>query len=762
MKTTIIGYPRIGCGRELKKATENYFQNKISPENLNEQAKSLRKIHWEKQISKGIDLPVSNDFSFYDTLLDTALLFGLIPERFTVLPQDPLIRTFAMARGYKKDGYQASALAMKKWFTTNYHYMVPEVDESSSIGLSGHKPLTEFREALSAGFLTRPMLTGPYTLLRLTRFSGETSAVKCAQRLIPAYAQLLSALGAAGAKWVQLDEPCLCLDMDASEKAFFHSLYQRLGEKNPGVKIQLQTAFGDITQVYDSLSSLPVQAIGLDFVEGQGNLLKLESDGFPEDKILVAGIVNGRNVWRNNYKKSLDIISRISKHLPAERIWLSPSCSLLHLPYSLGPETGLSPELRDILAFAEEKMEELGELSILSAENKPENHPIFLRNQQRFEQAEKIPGRILPEVRNRTSFLRDQSFLRMPDAEARKSCQQNRLNLPPFPTTSIGSFPQTAEIRAMRRLYRKGEVKLSEYEAFLRKRTEECVKLQDDMGLDVLVHGEFERNDMVEYFGEQLDGFIFTENAWVQSYGTRCVKPPILMGDVRRPCPMTVDTWRFAAGCTKKPVKGMLTGPVTILNWSFVRDDVENTECLLQLALAIREEVLDLEAAGCAIIQIDEAALREKLPLKKKDWKSYLDNAVNAFHLCHDGVRPDTQIHTHMCYSEFGDILEAIDAMDADVITIEAARSALTLVDQLKKTPYARDIGPGVYDIHSPLIPGEEDILLRLDTLLSTLEPEQLWINPDCGLKTRSPKEAEESLKAMVNAAKKLREKYRS
>ncbi|TWI71761.1 methionine synthase (B12-independent) [Desulfobotulus alkaliphilus] len=762
MKTTIIGYPRIGCNRELKRATESYFQNRISPENLNEEARALRKTHWEKQIRKGIDFPVSNDFSFYDTLLDTALLFGLIPERFATLPQDPLIRTFAMARGYEKNGYQASALAMKKWFTTNYHYMVPEVDESSRIGLSGHKPLTEFREALSAGLLTRPMLTGPYTLLRLTRFSGETSAEACAQGLIPAYGQLLSALGNAGAQWVQLDEPCLCLDMDADEKALFHSLYQSLGERNPGVKILLQTAFGDITRVYDSLSSLPVQAIGMDFVEGPDNLLKLESDGFPEDKILVAGIVNGRNVWRNNYKKSLDLLSRMSKHLPEERIWLAPSCSLLHLPYSLAPETALSHEIKEILAFAEEKMDELGELAILFSEKNPEKHSLLIRNQQRFGEAEKIPGRIIPDVRKKTSSLRGQSFRRMPDADTRKSCQQNRLRLPLFPTTSIGSFPQTQEIRAMRRRHRKGEVDQSTYETFLRNRTEECVRLQDDMGLDVLVHGEFERNDMVEFFGEQLEGFVFTENAWVQSYGTRCVKPPILVGDVRRPGPMTVDIWRFAENCTKKPVKGMLTGPVTILNWSFVREDVESTECLLQLALAIREEVLDLEAAGCGVIQIDEAALREKLPLKKKDWKAYLDHAVNAFRLCHDGVRPDTQIHTHMCYSEFGDILAAIDAMDADVITIEASRSALSLVDQLKESPYARDIGPGVYDIHSPLIPGEKEILSRLEILLSTFRPEQLWVNPDCGLKTRSQKEAEQSLRAMVNAAKTLRETYRA
>ncbi|MCW7752517.1 5-methyltetrahydropteroyltriglutamate--homocysteine S-methyltransferase [Desulfobotulus sp. H1] len=760
LTVTTIGYPRIGKNRELKKAAERYFQGSVTADELLQEGKNLRWQHWQKQHEKGIQSVPSNDFSYYDTLLDTAFLFGMIPERFRSLPQDPIIRTFAMARGYEKNGHKAKALAMKKWFTTNYHYMVPEVDDSSTIGLMGHKPLTEFKEALAYGFHTRPVLPGPYTLLRLTRFSGKTSAQTIAAPLIEAYRKLIRALGAAGATWVQLDEPCLVTDVSEEDQAFFISLYESLADPDAGVSLQLQTYFGDASPLLKTLYALPVQGIGLDFVEGISTITSLEQEGFPEDKILTAGIINGRNIWRNNYQKSLALLRRIAAIVSSDRLVLAPSCSLLHLPYSLGPETDLSPETLGALAFAEEKLEELTEIATLFGEDKAEFHPLFLQNQQRLEQAARIPGRVLPDVRRKTEPLKGQGFRRFPDEATRRASQSQRLKLPLFPCTTIGSFPQTADIRSRRRAFKNGDISMEEYTSFIQQRIRDTILLQESMGLDVLVHGEFERNDMVEFFGEQLEGFLFTKNGWVQSYGTRCVKPPVLLGDVNRPRPMTVDTWQFAQNCTEKPVKGMLTGPVTILNWSFVREDISQQDCLFQLALAIRDEVLDLEARGCAIIQIDEAALREKLPLKKNQWESYLTAAVNAFRLCHDGVRPDTQIHTHMCYSEFGDILDAIDTLDADVITIEASRSALSLVDQLRQHPYPRDIGPGVYDIHSPQVPDKNEILHTLQVLLDVIDPKRLWVNPDCGLKTRREEEVNAALRAMVTAAHELRQDF--
>lgn len=758
LATTLIGYPRIGRNRELKKATEAYFQGKVPPDILQTEGLRLRTLHWESQQTTGIQTLVSNDFSFCDTLLDTALLFGLIPKRFRGLPQDPLIQTFAMARGYQKEGYAAKALAMKKWFTTNYHYMRPEVDGSGSIGLMGHKPITEFREALALGIKTRPMLPGPYTLLQLSDFTGDLSIENAATALIPAYRTLMDALAAAGADWIQLDEPCLAMDMTKGEQECFQSLYQELTRKTPSLRIQIQTFFGDIRDAYPLLCSLPVQAIGLDFVDGAANLDILESQGFPEEPLLVAGIVSGRNIWRNNYASTLKLLRRIEKSVPASRLCLSPSSSLLHVPYSLDRESHLPPEERGMLAFAMEKMEELTELALLFNQEKAETHPLFLRNRERFLTGEGIRGRLRPEIRKKTKLFKELTVKRHPEASVRKTCQQRSLQLPDFPTTTIGSFPQTPQIRNTRKAFREGRLDSHSYTAFIQEKIRETITLQESLGLDVLAHGEFERNDMVEYFGEQLEGFRFTRQGWVQSYGTRCVKPPILMGDVCRPRAMTTELWTYAQSLTSRPVKGMLTGPVTLLNWSFVREDIDMRECLIQTALAIREEVLDLETAGCTVIQIDEAALREKLPLRKEHWQDYLNRAVQAFHLAHDGVRPETQIHTHMCYSEFGDILEAIEALDADVLTIEASRSALSLARQIREKPYPRDMGPGVYDIHSPNIPEAEEILKTLKILLTCIPKHKLWVNPDCGLKTRSPEEAEKALAAMMEATRILRE----
>jgi len=754
MKTSIIGYPRIGGLRELKFASEEYFRGEINADELEQTAKQIRLHNLELQKNSGLDFIPSNDFSYYDGLLDTAFLLNAVPERYTARGLSQLDTYFAAARGYQGEKGDVKALAMKKWYNTNYHYMVPEIDDSTEIKLSGTKPFDLFKEALDNGVKTRPVIIGAYTFLKLARYTGKKNAADFADAAVKAYAELIAKFAELGAEWIQIDEPSLVKDMTAEDIALFVSLYQKILADKKGVKILAQTYFGDVRDCYDELAALPFDGIGIDFNEGKKSLELVSTKGFPKDKVLFAGVVNGKNIWRNNYEKTVKIISELKKY--ADDIVLNTTCSLLHVPCTLANESKLPANVKKHFAYAEEKLGELAELKeILSAE-KPEKTEAYRRNTELHAEVRSGDD---PAVRAKVAALTEKDFIRLPAFAEREKIQKERFKLPLFPTTTIGSFPQTADVKAARKAFRTGELNAEDYEKFIEKKIADCVALQEEIGLDVLVHGEFERNDMVEYFGECLDGYIFTEKAWVQSYGTRCVKPPVIWGDISRSRPMTVRWSKYAQSLTDKPMKGMLTGPVTILNWSFPREDITLKESAFQIALAIREEVLDLEANGISIIQVDEAALREKLPLRKSDWREdYLDWAIPAFRYVHSGVRPETQIHTHMCYSEFADIIKDIDDMDADVITFEASRSDLTILDVLKANDFRTEVGPGVYDIHSPRIPSQEEIKTAIDKMKARIDISKLWVNPDCGLKTRGVEETVPSLKNLVNAAKQARE----
>ena len=757
MKTSVIGFPRVGELRELKFATEKYWRGDISEKELRDTAKDIRKKNWSIQQEKGIDFISSNDFSFYDNLLDTAYAFNIVPKRYKELGLSDIDTYFAMARGYQGEKGDVKALAMKKWFNTNYHYMVPEFDDGTEVKLAGTKALDEYSEAKALGIQTKTVIAGPFTLLKLTRFTGSTKAEDIADRLAESYIELILKLSEAGEEWVQLDEPYLVRDLTEEDIALFEKLYKKiLSEKN--VKILLQTYFGDVRDIYKKLVSLDFDAVGLDFIEGIKTAELIKEYGFPKDKILFAGLLNGKNIWRNNYKKTLETIFDL-KALGINTV-LSTSCSLLHVPFTLRNESKLPQKYTENFAFAEEKLSELLELSSLAnAENFAEiaGDSEYTANEKLFKNR---PDVVIEKVQNRVSSIKESDYTRLPVFEEREKIQKEVFNLPLFPTTTIGSFPQTQDVKQNRSAFRKGEITLEQYKDFNKKKILSCIREQEEIGLDVIVHGEYERNDMVEYFGEHLEGYLFTEKAWVQSYGTRCVKPPIIWGDVSRREAITLEWSAYAKSCTDKPVKGMLTGPVTILNWSFPREDISVKESTLQIELAIRDEVLDLEANGINIIQIDEAALREKLPLRKSDWYSqYLDWAIPAFRLVHSGVKPETQIHTHMCYSEFTDIIPAIDNMDADVITFEASRSDLLILDSLKANNFKTEVGPGVYDIHSPRVPSEEEIVSALEKMLGKIDKEKLWVNPDCGLKTRGETETKASLVNLVAAAKKLRNK---
>ena len=750
MNTSVIGYPRIGKDRELKFASEKFFNGEIDEAGLLNVAKTIRKEDLLKQKEAGITYISSNDFSFYDNVLDTAFLFNVIPQRYKDLGLSELETYFALARGYQGDKGNVKALAMKKWFNTNYHYLVPEIDDDTKIALTGSKPLDEFIEAKELGVDTKVALVGPFTFLKLAKFTGSKKISDVYSVLTAEYIKLVSLLASSGAKVIEFDEPYLVKDLNSDDIDLFKEIYSLILSNKNGAKILLQTYFGDIRDAYNEVISLDFDLIGLDFVEGRKTLELVKTNGFPADKILVAGLVNGKNIWRNDYKKTLSVLNELG----VANVVLGTSCSLLHVPYTLANETKLSEDYKKHFAFAEEKLTELNEIASLFGGDF-ENNEIFKKNQSLFE------GRVDSEdkeVQAKVAAITDADYVRLPVFEEREKIQKGILNLPLFPTTTIGSFPQTADVRKNRQEFKKGLKSKEEYVEFNKQKIAECIKLQEEIGLDVLVHGEFERNDMVEYFGENLNGYVFTEKAWVQSYGTRNVKPPIIWGDVSRKAPITVFWSKFAKSCTDKPVKGMLTGPVTILNWSFPREDISIKESILQIALAIRDEVLDLEANGINIIQIDEAALREKLPLRKSDWYSeYLDFAIPAFRLVHSKVKPETQIHTHMCYSEFTDIIPAIDAMDADVITFEASRSDLQILDSLKENNFKTEVGPGVYDIHSPRVPSVEEIVNALTKMRAKIEDNKLWVNPDCGLKTRGNEETVKSLKNLVAAAKQIR-----
>ncbi len=756
MKTSIIGFPRVGTLRELKFASEKYFRNEISSEELETVAKQLRKEHWSKQKESGLDFITSNDFSFYDNVLDTAVLMNIIPKRYQELHLSPLDTYFAMGRGYQGRNGDVKALAMKKWFNTNYHYMVPELDDETEIALKGNKPFTEFAEAQKLGITTRPVIIGAFTLLKLTKYTGTKKADSFAAAVISAYSDLLTNFGAAGAEWVQFDEPYLVHDLSQEDIEFFKKLYNNILSAKGNVKVLLQTYFGDIRDCYKDVVNLAFDGIGLDFVEGKQSLSLVKEHGFPEDKVLFAGLVNGKNIWRNHYANTLSVLEELGEK--CGEVVLQTSCSLLHVPYTLENETKLSEEYKKHFSFAVEKLEELEEIKKISTISSPLEAEEYIRNIKLFEENRNCTNQA---VQARVEGIREEDFIRLPKFEIREKIQKETFKLPLFPTTTIGSFPQTTDVKANRNAYKKGTVTKEQYVEFNRKKIAECVALQEEIGLDVLVHGEFERNDMVEYFGECLTGYLFTEKAWVQSYGTRCVKPPIIWGDISREKPMTVEWSVYAQSLTKKPMKGMLTGPVTILNWSFPREDISLKECAYQIALAIRDEVLELEENGIRIIQVDEAALREKLPMRKSDWESdYLSWAIPAFRLVHSGVKAETQIHTHMCYSEFTDIIPAIDNMDADVITFEASRSDLFILDSLKENNFKTQVGPGVYDIHSPRIPSVDEILAALEKMTEKIDMAKLWVNPDCGLKTRGNAETKPSLEHLTAAARKLRNEY--
>lgn len=675
MTTSIIGFPRIGEHRELKFATEKYFRKEISAEELQATAKELRAKHWRLAQERGVDQIPSNDFSLYDTFLDTAVLFNIVPEQVQAIDLSELDKYFALARGYQGEKGDVRALPMKKWFNTNYHYIVPKFEAGTQVKLAGHKLFDEFQEAKDLGIHTRPVLVGPFTLLRLAEYAEGVNPVQFIEPLVAAYKEVFRRLADLGATDIQLDEPALVKDISELELTLLDKLYQGLLADKAGLSVLLQTYFGDVRDVYSHLVQLPVEAIGLDFLEGRKTLELVKEHGFPADKVLYAGVVNGKNIWRNDYAKTLALLEEI----PAQNVVLSTSCSLLHVPFTTANEE-FAPEILAHFAFAAEKLDELRELDAIRAGQGEE----FLAANKALFAAERTVRNA--DLAAQLAGLDDAAFTRQPALAERAKAQHQAFNLPVLPTTTIGSFPQTREVKVNRATFRRGEKTEAEYTAFIEAEIDEWIKWQEEIGLDVLVHGEFERNDMVEYFGENLSGYLFSKNGWVQSYGTRGVKPPIIWGDVKRERPITVKWSAYAQAQSDLPVKGMLTGPVTILNWSFPREDITIKESTLQIALAIREEVLDLEAAGIHIIQIDEAALREKLPLRKSDWYSeYLDWAIPAFRLVHSGVAPTTQIHTHMCYSEFTDIIPAIEQLDADVISFEASRSNLHILDELER-----------------------------------------------------------------------------
>lgn len=752
MKTSVIGFPRVGTLRELKFASEKYFRHEITAQELTDTAADLRHRHWMTQVTAGIDFIPCNDFSFYDIVLDTAVLLGIVPKRYRELNISKLDIYFAMARGYQGESGDVKALAMKKWFNTNYHYIVPEIEDDTVISLDCEKLTGEYEEARELGIKTKPVVIGPYTMLKLCRYVGSKNAEDFADDVAEAYRQLIAECAYKNVEWLQFDEPSLVRDMDDDDKALFHRVYDRIFADRADCKILLQTYFGDVRDLYEDIINMPFAGIGLDFIEGKQTGQLIDRYGFPGDKVLFAGLVNGKNIWRNHYDKTLKVAGQLrDKKID---VVLSTSCSLLHVPYTLKHETKLSQDYLKFFAFAEEKLTELSELATLAESYNYTELEAYHKNRELFAGTRDCNSN---EVRQRLAAVTEADYVRLPKRSERQALQK-KFGLPELPTTTIGSFPQTKDVKSQRAQLRKGEISEQEYVDFVKGKIKECVKWQENIGLDVLVHGEYERNDMVEYFGEALGGFLFTEKAWVQSYGTRCVKPPVIWGDVYRKKPITVDWSVYAQSLTDKIMKGMLTGPVTILNWSFPREDISIKESISQIALAIRDEVLDLEAHGIKMIQIDEAALREKLPLRKSDWyMEYLDFAIPAFRLTHSGVKAETQIHTHMCYSEFTDIIPAIDDMDADVITFEASRSDLQILDSLRENNFETEVGPGVYDIHSPRVPSVAEIVKAVNVMLTKIDRDKLWINPDCGLKTRGVPETDASLRNMVEAARQVR-----
>ena len=762
---TNLGYPRIGPRRELKKALEGYWSGTVTERDLDDTSRRIRQDNWLLHEKLGVDHIPSNEFSLYDHVLDTAAMVGAVPSRFHWNGDTVDLTTyFAMARGTQEKHTRtgsgapvsAPAMEMTKWFDTNYHYIVPEFEQDQKFVLGTTRPVDMYAEARALGIETRPVLLGPVSFLLLGKSKDSAlNPLSLLDDLLAVYIDVLNRLSAAGARWVQIDEPCLVLDLQPSAREAFKAAYSAIAGGVRGLEILVATYFGELRENLDTALGLPVSALHIDLVRAPDQIDEVLAK-FPRDKILSLGLIDGRNIWKTDLSKALSTAKQVAGVLGPDRVMIGPSCSLLHSPVDLTLETNLDEEIRDWLAFSKQKLEEIVVITRAVNEGDAAVRKEMESNHLALERRA-ISTRIHADaVKKRARSVSSDMFRRRPYAE-RRDAQRQLLGLPVFPTTTIGSFPQTKEVRTARAEYKSGKRGREEYEAFLREEIKRTIEFQEKIGIDVFVHGESERSDMVEYFGEQLRGFAFTRNGWVQSFGSRYVKPPIIYGDVERPSPMTVQWSTYAQSLTKRPVKGMLTGPVTILQWSFVRDDQPRSETCRQVALAIRDEVVDLENAGIKVIQIDEPAMREGLPLRRDQWDDYLGWAVQAFRLASSGVRDDTQIHTHMCYSEFNEIIHAIADMDADVISVEASRSQMELLHAFKDFAYPNDIGPGVYDIHSPRIPSREEIVALLKKAVEVLRPDQVWVNPDCGLKTRKWEEVTPSLRAMVEAAREMR-----
>lgn len=756
--STNLGFPRIGPKRELKKAVESFWKKEISLAELQAEAKRIRAENWLFQKEQGLDVVPSNDFSMYDHVLDTIALLGAVPERYGFDGGNVDIDTFfAMARGGREGSLKdVPAMEMTKWLDTNYHFIVPELDAETNFKLSSTKIFDEFAEAKALGITTRPVLVGPVSFLLLGKMKDGGDALALLPKILPVYKEILAKLKEQGAEWIQLDEPALALELDGKQRDALVQAYTELS--GSGLNVMVASYFTDLRANLQTALSLPVKALHIDVVRGEAQLDDAINNA-PEGLILSLGVVEGRNIWKTDFEKALAKLDKAVAKLGKDRVFVAPSCSLLHSPVDLDSEVALDEELKNWLAFAKQKVKEIAVLTKAVNEGR-DAVAVELQLNKKAMESRATSARIHnPEVKARVEGITPDMLNRKSPYATRVKAQQEALGLPIFPTTTIGSFPQTAEVRSKRAEFKAGKINDAEYNEFLRAETKKCIEWQDEIGLDVPVHGEFERNDMVEYFGEQLSGFAFSKFGWVQSYGSRCVKPPIIFGDVSRPKAMTVEWAVYAQEQTKNHMKGMLTGPVTILQWSFVRDDQPRETTCKQIGLAIRDEVLDLEAAGIKVIQIDEAALREGLPLKREDWAGYLKWAVDSFRITASGARDETQIHTHMCYSEFNDIISSVGDMDADVISIETSRSQMELLDAFVDYKYPNEIGPGVYDIHSPIVPSQEQMVDLIQKALKVLDAKQIWVNPDCGLKTRGWAETKPALVGMVEATKELRAK---
>ena len=751
-----LGYPRIGPSRELKWLLESFWKKKIDEKTLSENLSNIKKNNWLKQKKAGINYIPSNDFSLYDHVLDLCFSMNVIPKRFNKMKKrNRLDLYFAMGRGFQNGRIDIKAMEMTKWFDTNYHYIVPEFEANQNFKLVYSKILDEFLEAKNFGIITRPVILGPLSFIYLGKsVSKNFNKLNLLNKLLPVYKKILKSLKDAGAEWIQVDEPILSLDLDNKYINKFIPTYKKLRKDSP--KILLTSYFSSLFPNYNILKKINVDGLHVDLINTNIKDLDKILRSFPKNSFFSAGIVNGRNIWKNDLFKSITIIKRIKNKINKDKLIISSSCSLLHSPVDLNKEDNLDIRIKDWLSFADQKLEEITFLQKYFNSKFNNASKYFLENKKSIKKRKFSKLIHNSSVKKRINSINSKLLKRKNSYVVRRLAQED-LNLPQFPTTTIGSFPQTNEVRKKRLKFKKNEISKTNYEKFLKRETSLAIKFQENIDMDVLVHGEFERNDMVEYFGEQLQGFIFTKFGWVQSYGSRCVKPPIIFGDIKRIKPMTVFWSKYAQSLTKKLVKGMLTGPVTILQWSFVRDDQPREITCKQISLALLDEVLDLEKNGLKIIQIDEPALREGLPLRKSNWSSYLKWAIDSFKIASSSVKDETQIHTHMCYCEFDDILDSIEKLDADVISIETSRSNMELLDSFKNYKYPNSIGPGVYDIHSPRVPTIKEMKFLLEKAQKFINKDNLWVNPDCGLKTRGWPEVKKALKSMTIVAKSLR-----